>query len=134
MLEPEVVEEAESVRRSLDDDRTIAEIEREDVVDRVRVRRQEERLRVHQARPDHAAAVVLGANTEQSVVHRLQRHELELAQVGIERPREVEVVVHLRDGVIGGHTVLERQAAESSVQLVSWDEDPVARTSEVGKK
>ncbi len=122
MLEPEIVEEAERVGRGLNHNRPIAQIEGEDVIDRVSVGCQEQRLRVHEARPDRDATVVLCANAEEAVVHRLQRHELVGAHVGIERPREVEVVVHLRDGVVRGHTVLERQAAESSVQNVGRDD------------
>ena len=95
--EPHVVDRPENRarrrhRRDVEHHRTVREIDEGPEVDRVRVRRQKERRRVHQLGEDENL-VVLDADAEKAPANRVERRSREAVQVRLDAPDVIQVVV-----------------------------------------
>ena len=117
--EPHVVDRADAARGLLDHHRPLAQVEAGQVIDRVGIRGQEQRIRVHQFREDHHVAG-LGADAFEALHDGQRRGAAEAVVVDVERAGEVEHVVDTLRGLLGRDTVAELEPAGARV-------DPVGR-------
>jgi hypothetical protein len=118
---PGVVDAAEHPGRHFHHHWPLAEVEHRHDVHRVRVRRQEQRLGVHQL-GEHDDLVVLDAGVHKTLAQGLDADALQRVSERAERVREVEVVVDLLDRRLARHAVLELQRADPCLDPVRRDE------------
>src|SRR5271154_3949533 len=110
VAEPEVVHNAEAVRRTFEHYRAFRQINPRHGVDGVRVRGQEERLRVHQ-RIENSERAVHSAGFAKAPAHGHKRSALHRIEKDVNSALEIEIVVHLLDGCCIGIAGLELQRA-----------------------
>ena len=115
---PQIVDEAQRVRRALDHRRTVAlEVEERRPVGRLRVRRQHDRCR-RAARIGAGDDVRACPNRSQPVAHRQHRRPRHAVQERVDPPHQVERVVAHLDGRRERHPVKELHRAERGLQPV----------------
>ena len=116
-LEPHVVERAQRHRRGLDDHRAVRQVDEGEVVDGVGVGGQEPGRRVHQLREDQHG-VVLDADAQEPLAHRLGRRSRERGQERVDAVHVVEVVVQRLDRLPRRRPVGELQLAEPALHPI----------------
>gem|GEM_PF-4334928 len=111
IIEPVIVDDPENVRRRLDDQRAILQVQPHHAIDGFGVRREEQRLRIHQRLHDKHGLVV-GALAAHAFAHGIDRRARHGVEEGLHATREVEVVVNLLDGGVVREAVEELQRAQ----------------------
>nr|BFE74750.1 hypothetical protein GCM10020092_080510 [Actinoplanes digitatis] len=105
------------MRRRLDHHRTRREIDDADAVDRVGVRRQEQRLGPQQLR-EHQDLVVLRARLVEALAQCVRRGSREAIEEHVQGVYEVEVVVHQFTGLGARYSIDEVERTELAVDPV----------------
>ncbi len=126
--EPHVVDRAENPRRWIDrrdieHHRSIGEVEKAPVVDRVAVPGQEHRRRVHQLR-EQREGVVLGPHREKPAAYRRERCARQRAQERLDAVNEVKMVVQQSRRRLRRRTIVELQRPKPSLDLVRRRDRP----------
>ena len=107
--EPDVVDDAERQWRRLDHQRPLGDIQVDPEIDRVRIRGQEQRLRIHQLRPDEGR-VVRDAGLLEALEDGRHRSALVGIHERLDAVHQVEIVVDLGHGLLARRAVLVFQA------------------------
>ena len=117
VLEPEIVDDPQHVRRRLDHHRLVTELQPGRHVDRGRVRREPQRLGIHQRLEQHGSRV-RRAERQQPLSHAVHGCDLDAVEIGLDAALEVEIVIDRlrRFGV--RHAVEQRQRPEAGFQAV----------------
>ena len=116
--EPEIVEQAERVRRRLDNHRPFGEIDIGEEVDGVGVGGQEQRARIHEPGKDQDALVVLHAGIPDALARRVDRDATKTVEEGGDAALEVELVVNLGGGRSIGNAVAEFERPDRGLDLI----------------
>ena len=111
-LVPEVVDRPEHLGGNLDHHRALLGVDPDEAVDRVVIGRQFDRPRIDEVFPDHVGAVDR-AELQQRVAHARLVHDRNRQQIGLQRPRAVEVVPDLLLGLGCRETVLAASGCRS---------------------
>jgi len=114
VIEPVVVNDAEDVRRRLDDQRAVLQVQPHHAIDGLGVRRQEQRLRIHQRLHDEDGPIV-GAQAAYAFAKRIDRRAGHGIEEGLHAAREVEVVIDLLHGGIVRKAVEEPERAQAGL-------------------
>ncbi len=116
--EPEIVEQAERVRRRLHHHRPLGEVDIADEIDRVGICGEEQRLRVHQAGKDQDAFVVLDAGGADTVARSEDRDATQAVEIGGNATLQIELVVELVGGRLIRNAVAEFERADRGLDLI----------------
>ena len=115
--EPHVVERAERTGGCFHDHRSVREIDEAEIIDRVRIGRQEQRIGIHQFR-EQKDLVVLDARRLEAFEHRLHADALEGVGKGAERVSEIEIVVGRSRRFRARCAVLEMECPDTRLDTV----------------
>ena len=120
--EPHVVDGADPHGGLLDHHRALRQIHDAEVIDRIGVGREEQRLRIHQFGVN-GDRVVLRADAEKALADRIGGCAAVAVEERVEAAGEIQRVVDLVDGFGARRTVLELKRADARLDLVGGDED-----------
>jgi hypothetical protein len=125
VTEPEVVEDAEGVRRALHHHRPVLQIEPGHSVDTLGVGCQEQCSRIHQALEDTDRAVDT-SHLAQALTHRVERGDGQAVKKRTHAALEIEIVVNRVDGFRARIAVKEREGPQAGLDAV-WCQDGLRR-------
>jgi hypothetical protein len=123
VMKPVIVDDAEDVRRRLDHHGLVAQFKPHRHVDAHRVRRQPQRLRIHQVF-EHQDGRIRRPEAEHPLTHTGHGRDLDAAQIGLHAALEVQVVIDLPSGFLVGHAVEEVQGADTGLQSCPESRSP----------
>jgi len=114
VLEPMIVDDPQYVGRRFEYPWLVGHLEPRNHIDVRGIRREPQRLRVHQVLEQHDRGIG-GAEFEGALTQRMHRSDLDTAQKSLYAVLKIEVVIDLPHGFFVGHAVIRCEDANASL-------------------